>query len=117
LPYKDPEDQREYAKAWYQANRDLTIERALKSNQRYRARNKQIVDDLKAATPCSDCKQFYAPHVMDFDHINDDKIDNISCMVRNSVSVETLRAEIAKTEICCSNCHRERTHKRRQTAV
>jgi hypothetical protein len=49
---------------------------------------------------------------MDFDHIGDDKTAAINKMVWRPVSEARLRAEIAKCEVVCANCHRERTHRR-----
>ncbi len=120
MPYADKakqqEYQRAYSKKYYQANRDIAAARTRESNQRYRARNKEYIDELRSTTPCTDCGKFYPPYVMDFDHLDaDEKSGNVGDLaVRQLVSLETLKAEIAKTEIVCSNCHRERTHQRRQ---
>jgi hypothetical protein len=46
---------------------------------------------------------------MDFDH-QYDKLFNVADAVRQNQSAEKILAEIAKCEIICSNCHRERTH-------
>jgi hypothetical protein len=47
---------------------------------------------------------------MQFDHVIDEKRDNISDMARKSLSLETIQTEIDKCEIVCANCHAERTH-------
>lgn len=62
--------------------------------------------------PCLDCGVRYPPYVMHFDHLSD-KVFNISNASSLGVSMSRLRAEIAKTEIVCANCHAIRTHKRR----
>lgn len=49
---------------------------------------------------------------MDFDHLFA-KEDNIATMVYTGVALEVVRAEIAKCELVCANCHRVRTHVRR----
>lgn len=54
---------------------------------------------------------------MDFDHITGDKDRSVIEMAFAAVSVEKLQAEIDKCEIVCSNCHRNRTHMRRQSLV
>jgi hypothetical protein len=70
------------------------------------------VDNLKATTSCTDCKQKFPAYVMDFDHLpNFDKIKNVSSLIRSHM--EVVIAEIKKCEIVCSNCHRIRTYKRR----
>lgn len=79
------------------------------NNQKYNERNRAYVKELKEATPCMDCGKFYPCYVMDFDHQRDKKF-NIANMMQRASSFETLLTEIAKCEIVCANCHRERTH-------
>lgn len=79
-------------------------------------RNKHYVDELRASTRCADCLQFFPPYCMDFDHLGN-KAANVLDLVFVPVSLETLKAEIAKTALVCSNCHRMRTHNRRQEAT
>lgn len=57
--------------------------------------------------PCTDCNQSYPTYIMDFDHLTQ-KSFTISKR-RSAVSIARLLAEIAKCEVVCSNCHRERT--------
>jgi len=45
-------------------------------------------------------------------HINGEKESNISIMSSSGYSIETLKEEISKCEIVCSNCHRLRTFNR-----
>ena len=55
----------------------------------------------------------YAPWVMDFDHLGKtEKKFNISDVIRRGYSKATILAEIAKCELVCANCHRQRTHDR-----
>ena len=59
-----------------------------------------------------DCGGEYPPYVMDFDHRDPlDKTDNVANAVHNGWSVTKFRAEIAKCDVVCANCHRERTHR------
>ena len=69
---------------------------------------RRFLDQLKTATACADCKRNYPPYVMDFDHLRDKKRAVSKCS-----SMTSVRAEIVKCDIVCSNCHRERTHKRK----
>lgn len=57
--------------------------------------------------PCADCGKRYPPYVMDLDH-RGDKFTDVSKM--KSYSIQRLLAEIAKCDVVCANCHRERTH-------
>jgi hypothetical protein len=50
---------------------------------------------------------------MDFDHLDSNiKIDTIGNL--RSCSRKRILAEVAKCELVCANCHRTRTHKRKQ---
>lgn len=48
---------------------------------------------------------------MQFDHVDDNKIENVSNLARRGSREEVL-AEIAKCELVCANCHADRTHYR-----
>ena len=45
---------------------------------------------------------------MDFDHGQSEKIDDVARLVMGGSETKLL-AEIAKCEVVCANCHRERT--------
>lgn len=84
----------------------------LKHNKKRRRRNQDFINAIKTSNPCVDCGIKYSSHIMDFDHI-DNKFKNVSAMVNNGYSIKTILEEISKCELVCSNCHRERTHKRK----
>jgi len=88
-------------------------ERVLEQCRRRRAAMAKRLDALKAV-PCTDCGVQYPPWVMDFDHVDGGKLAGISNMLTNSV--RTVLEEVAKCEVVCSNCHRQRTHERNQPA-
>lgn len=71
------------------------------------------IRDLKTKTPCWDCKLNYPYYVMDFDHVRGVKHKNVSELIA-TLSKKKIDLEIAKCEIVCSNCHRIRTHIRKQ---
>ena len=58
--------------------------------------------------PCADCDVKYPPHVMDFDHVRGEKEFGIGESYYR-VGRKRLLAEIAKCDVVCANCHRERT--------
>ncbi len=69
----------------------------------------EFLRNLKETTPCKDCGKMYPYYVMEFDHLGDKEF----ILARpNGRSVEALQKEVNKCDIVCSNCHRERTHKR-----
>ena len=60
------------------------------------------------AVPCADCGQRYPHYVMDFDHRDPTiKVMNVGETRSKAKTLE----EIAKCDVVCSNCHRERTWK------
>jgi len=69
---------------------------------------REYIKRLKLFGECNVCgeKRWY---VLDFHHINE-KNENISFLVKSGVSIFTLKSEIRKCELVCSNCHREIHH-------
>lgn len=63
--------------------------------------------DILKTHPCKDCNRTLPSVAMDFDHIQDDKKEEISDMW--SWSRTRVLEELAKCELVCANCHRERT--------
>ncbi|RTK95005.1 hypothetical protein EKI60_00940 [Candidatus Saccharibacteria bacterium] len=106
MPWKDIEKQRAAIRKHYYANREKYIQKALKRKKGIR----KWLNDYKESSACVDCKTFYPYYVMDFDHIAD-KSSNVSQLI-NTCSMRQIKAEIARCELVCSNCHRIRTFKR-----
>lgn len=79
-----------------------------------RERNKEYIREIKEKHPCVDCEQFYHFSQMDFDHVKGHKKNNLSKYANSSVSIKTIKDELAKCELVCANCHRLRTWKRTQ---
>lgn len=73
------------------------------------ARGRAIITAAKAV-PCMDCGVSYPAHVMDLDHVRGEKVGNLSKMALKTP--DTILAEIAKCDVVCANCHRERTQQR-----
>lgn len=61
---------------------------------------------------CKDCGGRFIAEVMEFDHTRGQKKFSI-CEKGGDVSLATLKAEIAKCDLVCANCHRIRTYRRR----
>lgn len=66
----------------------------------------EYLNELKKQ-PCTDCKQFFEPICMDFDHVRGEKKFNIS--QGKSYKKEVIMEELTKCELVCANCHRFRT--------
>jgi len=109
MPSKDIEKRRAAIKRHYYANRQYYIDKASKKRDDLR----KWVHDLKDTTPCTDCGIQYRYYVTDFDHISEKgtKTKAVSQVI-NSGSIAKVRAEIAKCELVCANCHRTRTYRR-----
>ena len=67
------------------------------------AEMRKIIFDAMAGG-CVDCGNTDI-RVLEFDHVRGTKIDGIARMVSNEVGFATLRAELAKCEVRCKNCH------------
>lgn len=73
--------------------------------------NCAYVNQILSAKACVDCGES-DPVVLEFDHIDPEtKRDAISRMARKCYTLESIKEEIAKCEVRCSNCHRKRTAK------
>jgi len=106
MAYKNIEDSRAAIRRHYYANKEKYLEK----NKRRREFLRSYVQDLKETTPCADCGINYPYYVMDFDHL-EDKVEGISYLIKFN-NIAQIKAEIAKCELVCSNCHRIRTHQR-----
>lgn len=78
-------------------------------------RSKIIFNELKKKVfgylmehPCVDCDEKNLL-VLDFDHVRGVKVNAVSNLVRRRSAWLRVKAEIAKCEVRCANCHRKRT--------
>lgn len=117
MPLKDPDKRRVYhtqymREHWYPVNQQKHIAMVRRSRAARIDERRELINGLKAV-PCQDCGGTFPPEAMDFDHVDGEKIGNISEMAREAPE-EKLKAEISKCEVVCSNCHRIRTMARRR---
>jgi hypothetical protein len=108
--YCRPCYQRVY-REYYEKHKALFIHRA----DRFHATIRNLLRAAKAK-PCADCGRSFPYYVMEFDHRDGEtKCFNIAdVMGPRRVGKKRLLAEIAKCDVVCANCHRERTHQRKQ---
>ena len=86
----------------------------IKAEKRSRARRMALLNAIKNV-PCLDCKESFPPYCMDFDHRDpDSKVNNVARLIANNYKMDDVLAEIAKCDIVCSNCHRKRTHGKKE---
>ena len=81
-------------------------------NRKQYAKLKEELAALKSF-PCADCHGVFPPYVMDFDHL-DATLKRFDVGRARKYSLDEIKREIAKCELVCANCHRIRTHERRQ---
>lgn len=77
-------------------------------------KKRALLRDLKSK-PCLDCGGEFHPCQMDFDHTRGQKTSEVSRLTGQSL--HTLLNEVAKCDVVCANCHRERTHARKGGTV
>lgn len=94
--------QREYHRQeWYP---DHKKERIQETKDR-RAELQEWYTKYKATLHCRNCGE-WRPECLHFHHRDPrQKEFNVSEWIRNGVSLETLKAEIAKCDVLCANCH------------
>ena len=113
MAYKNKEDQAACSKRYYEDNKDKIKSNVKKRNAAQNIRNRAYIKEIKMTSGCVDCGESNYV-VLDFDHVIGDKFKNISGMVHQSYSIESIQKEIDKCEVRCSNCHRKVTHERRK---
>lgn len=82
-----------------------------------RSRHKAIYqfNEWKQQQPCADCQRHFPYYVLDLDHRPGEvKVAIVSDLIRRG-KVKAAHAELAKCDVVCSNCHRERSFRRRET--
>lgn len=97
------------SRAYYQENRNAQVGRVAATR---RKRASQLLEYL-STKKCQDCIES-DPIVLEFDHVRGVKRTEISVMVLNGFSWESILLEISKCEIRCANCHRRKTMKERK---
>jgi hypothetical protein len=105
----DPIKQNASAKKHYQKNKAKMVARAALFKVVAIKRNQQFIWDYLEVHPCVDCGE---PDriVLTFDHRNqDDKVDEVSTMVRNACALARIGEEMSKCDVRCANCHMRRS--------
>lgn len=78
-----------------------------------RQRSREYIAQYFATHPCVDCGES-DPTVLTFDHLPGKykKRADVSSLVHDGYGLDAIRAEIAKTDVVCFNCHSLRTQQR-----
>jgi 5-methylcytosine-specific restriction endonuclease McrA len=107
MPYKDvakqKEKQREYARKYYEANKDKVIAASAKARKNQRAE----FAAFKARLSCTKCGENH-PATLDFHHVvpnpANKKITELLRSGRYNFAIEEI---MNKCVVLCSNCHRK----------
>jgi hypothetical protein len=91
----------------YKRRKRLYLDRNLRA---YRERRNIVI--TAKSQPCADCGVQYPYYVMDLDH-REGVIKQLSLHAVHRVSKRAVLLEIEKCDVVCSNCHRERTQRRK----
>lgn len=95
--------QKEYHKKWYQLNSD----KIAKNKKQRLGEIKQWIADYKSSLACKVCGESH-PACLDFHHIDpSQKEDRVTQLVHEGHCLKKIKAEIAKCDVLCSNCHRK----------
>ena len=94
-------------KSHYKRNKRQYLDRNSRSYKTRREYTRQLKN-----CPCADCGITYPYYVMDFDH-REGEIKKYLLSQTERMSINSIKREIAKCDVICANCHRERTHQRR----
>lgn len=100
--------QKGYYKKWYSKNKELVKKRCSKNRNKHKKEIIKYLGEILTKAKCELCNNsdFYC---LEFDHFKDKK-NNISTLLSNKYTLNTIKKEIAKCRILCSNCHRKFTH-------
>ena len=107
MPYADPEVRKKFKQKYFQDN---IVKYRLKRRRDVNAK-RDYVAKLKD-NPCMDCGGRFPSVAMDFDHREGETKERGVAAAVSHGGWERLKAEIARCDLVCANCHRVRTQKR-----
>lgn len=99
---------REYRRNHYRQNKEYYLR---KEAERKRPIHSMLREAKKC--PCADCGKLHPWWRMDFDHVRGVKLFGLGGRLTGNCSIRKILAEMAKCEVVCAHCHRDRTHFRR----
>ena len=104
---------------WVRANKAtlswfaVGVSARIEEKRAYWKANTDLLAKLRDV-PCLDCGRRFPFYVLQFDHRDPtEKRYTVSQMISHA-GPETILAEVAKCDIVCANCHRDRTYRRRK---
>ena len=108
MAYKDKEKQKEYQKQWHKENKNRLKESKKSYSTTRRHKHQKIIRRFMVTKGCLICGYNKSYHALCFHHLDPkEKKREVGKMVNENYSLKTLKKEIAKCVVLCSNCHRE----------
>jgi len=101
-------DKLSYHSQYYHAKDGRKEQVRSQEKDRLEAKRKWVAE-IKSNHGCRECDED-DPRCLDFHHTGD-KSENVSTMVWDDASKESLRDEISKCVVLCANCHRKKHRK------
>ena len=104
MRYKDKNKQKEYQRKHHQRTKK---KKRKQQNQLKDKRQHLVLEEMqRRGGKCAKCG-FSDIRALDWHHLDpNEKVNSISEMVRDRVSMDKLQAELDKCELICANCHR-----------
>lgn len=103
--------QSQVSKQHYKDNKQSYVDRSRVREVLVTEDNRRKLAEYLSCHPCVDCGEADM-RMLDFDHVRGKKSGEISRMMNIGCSWSTIKAEIAKCEVRCANCHRIRESKK-----
>ena len=104
MVHKCPEKRRQYKQEHHQRTKK---KKRKQQNQLKDKRQHLVLEEMqRRGGKCAKCG-FSDIRALDWHHLDpNDKVNSVSEMIRNRVSMDKLQAEVDKCELICANCHR-----------
>jgi hypothetical protein len=100
---------KEIRKESYEKNKSVTLKR----NKKNIAKTREWYHEYKSTLKCSKCSENH-PACLEFHHRDSSTKDQeVSIMLRGTISKENLMKEIEKCDVLCSNCHKKHHYNER----
>lgn len=101
------------ARRYYRENRERHLRIIGERTREAKRLARRLAGEHLVTHPCVDCGEAEI-RVLDFDHLPEfAKTANVMVLVNHGYSLVRIRAEIAKCEVRCRNCHARVTYERR----
>lgn len=98
------------------ASRAPGVSRYIERKTAYRKDQAKLLAELRTV-PCLDCNLTFPYFVMQFDHRDATNKRYVVTQMIGRAGTGTILAEVAKCDIVCANCHRDRSYRRRTASA